>query len=441
MKVDIYIHGVPNGQRIWSTGDEDPVMNQFYGTESEVHTKFLAEVRKSGGQNYCYYSLLKSKNVSAEDGRAGSYFGLSIRMDMVCTKVKVIFQILDMIYNNAVLGTILKKEGERLQYIVADFKNNDNQCNAIVEKFMSILGQSVEGNDFVNIVPSMLNSKGTPKVNIAEYTSDSAFACINQNGGIAVSAEYPSTQLASYIKKKDAEVSSIKQQASQNMQEQERKCNTTIQQIRDQATREVAQIKSQYTDIDKKITGYEQQIKMLETNNKTYQKTVVQLQHDVQERDITIAGLKNGGYKSVKPSFIEKIATQVLPFVNLLIGVAILAVMLFMMPSDNSKQVEQISNDIAELREKLIQEETDVDIDRIDSEKGNKINVDSPSIISAIDTNKDTITSGVWSCNKDSATIEVKETGKAILTAKKKGKITVTFTINDKSKCRTLIVE
>lgn len=422
MKVDIYIHGVPNGQRIWSTGDEDPVMNQFYGTESEVQTKFLAEVRKSGGQNYCYYSLLKSKNVSAEDGRAGSYFGLSIRMDMVCTKVKVIFQILDMIYNNAVLGTILKKEGERLQYIVADFKNNDNQCNAIVEKFMSILGQSVEGNDFVNIVPSMLNSKGTPKVNIAEYTSDSAFACINQNGGIAVSAEYPSTQLASYIKKKDAEVSSIKQQASQNMQEQERKCNTTIQQIRDQATREVAQIKSQYTDIDRKIIEYEQQIKLLKTNTDTYQRNVVQLQQIVQDKDKTIAKLRTGGYEPPKPSFIEKIATQVLPFVNLFIGVAILAVMLFMMPSDNSKQVEQISSDLIDIREKIIgecnenankQEElTGVSIDIVD---GSYLKFEKSNKVRALNSGKTDI-GGKWECDNDSVKIDSHDDGFTIIT-------------------------
>lgn len=441
MKVDIYIHGVPNGQRIWSTGDEDPVMNQFYGTESEVQTKFLAEVRKSGGQNYCYYSLVKSKNVSAEDGRAGSYFGLTIRMDMICTKVKIMFQILDMIYNNAVLGKFLKKEGERLQYVMADFKNNENQCNAIVNKFMSILGQSVENNDFVNITPSMLCGKGTPKVNITEYTSDSAFACISQNGCIAVSEEYPSTQLASYIKKKDAEVSSIKQQASQNLQEQERNCNNTIKQIHDQANREVAQIKLQYSDVDNKIKGYEQQIKMLETNIKTSQRNVVQLQKDVQERDMTIAKLRNGGYELPKAGFIEKIATLVLPFVNLFIGVAVLAVMLFMMPSDNSEQIEQISSELSELKEMLIKKENNVEIDKIDSEKGRRIKVDSPNIISAIDANKNTITGGLWSCNKDSATIDEKEDGKAIFTAKKKGKITVTFTINDKSKNRTLIAE
>lgn len=348
MKVGVYIHGVPNGQRVWGNGGDDQVINQFYGSGSEEQTKFLAEVRKSGGQDFCYYSILKYKNVTAESGRSGSYFGLTIKMDMVCTKVKTVFQILEMIYNCAVLGKFIRKEGENLKYLVGDFKDKESQCKAIVEKIMTMLGQSLEGSDFVNITPSMLSGKGTQKLNIAEYSSELAYAHISQNGSIAVSAEYPSAQFASYIKKKDVEISSIRQQTRMELQEQERRSNAVIQQTREQASREIEQTKAKYSDIDRKILERDRMIKQLQSN-------VEQLQGALHDSEKMIEKLRrqggSGAYSS--PSVMKLLSIYVLPFANLLIGIAVLAVLLLKMPSDNTKVVNQISSDLSELKGKV----------------------------------------------------------------------------------------
>lgn len=372
MKVDIYIHGVPNGQRIWGTSGDDQVINQFYGAGGEEHTKFLAEVRKSGGQNYCYYSILKYKNVAAEGGRAGSYFGLTIRMDMVCTKIKAMFQILDMIYSNAVIGKFLKKDGERLQYIVSDFRDKENLCKTIVDKIMTMLGQSVEGNDFVGIIPSMLSNKGIHKFNIAEYGSENALSALSQNGSVAISAEYPSMQLSSYIKKKDDEVSTFRQQSQQeinriqqqaalDLQEQERKSNDLIRQTRNQANLEIEKTKAKYNDVDRKLLSYDQQLKQMQRENRDLQNNVAQLQRIIQERDRIIAkhrdsvsvGSNVQGYPHKEIGVMDVITSRVLPFVNLLIGIVIIVVFYLLTPSDNSKAVDQISNDLTELKEKM----------------------------------------------------------------------------------------
>ena len=348
MKVGVYIHGVPNGQRIWGNGGDDQVINQFYGAGKEEQTKFLAEVRKSGGENFCYYSILKYKNVSAESGRAGSYFGLTIKMDMVCSKVKTVFHILEMIYNSAILGKFIKKEGERLQFLVSDFKDKESQCKAIVEKIMTLLGQSLEGNDFVSISPSMLNGKGTVRYNLAEYSSESAFASISQYGSIAVSADYPSAQLSTYIKRKDAEINSIRQQSTMELQEQERRNNAALQQNREQANREIEQMRAKYSDIDRKILERDREIKQLRSN-------IEKLQGALQDRDNMIEKLRRQSVSSYKssPSTVKVIATIILPFVNLLIVIAVMAVLLLRMPSDNTKAVNQISSDLTELMEEM----------------------------------------------------------------------------------------
>lgn len=371
MTVDIYIHGVPNGQRIWSNGGNDQVINQFYGAGNKEQTKFLAEVRKSGGHDYCYYSILKYKNITAENGRAGSYFGLTLKMNMVCTKVKSIFQILEMTFNSAVLGKFLKKEGERFQYTINDFKDKDSYCKTIVEKVMSMLRENLESNDFVNIAPSMLNGKGTPKINIAEYTSESALDNICKNGSVAVSQDYPSSQLASYIQKKDAELSALRQQSQQeisriqqqatlDIKEQERRSSATIEQIQNQAQQEILQIKTKYSDVDRKILAYDQQLKQLQRDNREMQNTIAHLQRTVQERDHTIERLKHssaspysGQESNQKASIIDIVSTRVTPFVTMLIVVAVLASILFLMPSDNSKAIQQISDDLIEMKETI----------------------------------------------------------------------------------------
>lgn len=384
MQVDIYIHGVPNGQRTWGTDDHDPVITQFYGAGNEEQTKFVAEVRKSGKQNFCYYSILKYKNVLDEkNGRSGSYFGLTIRLDMVCTKTKAMFHILEMVYENAVVGKFIKKEGEVLKYIVSDFKDKEEHCKAIVDKIMTMMGQSLAGTDFIAITPSMLSGKGTVGVNLSEYSSESALAYINKNGSIAVSSQYPSTQLAAYIKKMEAEVknlnqqsqqqiSSIQQQAQQDLLEQKRKSDAAIQQAQQQAQQSIEQIKAKYADVDKKLSVYDQQLKQTQKDNKALQNDIVKLNKAVQDRDITIAKLRNsaGPYVDVsprKPSAAKVFTSIVLPFVNLLIVIAVLVVLFLRMPSDNSERVNQISSDLAELKAKLMpQPEDSTEIDGLD---------------------------------------------------------------------------
>lgn len=383
MKVDIFIHGVPNGQRIWSTGNgDDPIIKQFYGAEGEEQTLFLAEVRKSGGQNFCYYSILKKKNVIAENGRSGAYFGLTIRMDMVCKKIKTMFNILQSTYDRAINGKFLKDEGARLHFLVNDFKDKEDLCKATADIIMNVLGNTVEAGDFVAMSPSMLNGKATPKVNLSEfYSSANEFTTLNQNGSIAVSPDYPSTQMAAYMKNKEAEVTAlqqqiqkeianVRQQAEQDLKAEKQRSNTALQQTREEANSKIEQIKAKYADVDKKTAELEQFIKQAQRESQNLQKNITALQREIQERDKIIDRLnrsRNGGGAGTytdpisKPSVTDLITTKILPFVNLLIMIALLVLVIFLMPSDKSKTVDQISNDLTELKEKMLNDTLSTD--------------------------------------------------------------------------------
>lgn len=353
MKVDVYIHGVPKGQRIWKTdASDDQVITLFYGAGAEEQTKYLVEVRKSGSDNYCYYSMLKYRDVLAQDGRSGSYFGLTIRMDMVCTKIQTMFHILDLVYNSDVLGSIVKTDGERLKFLVADFKDVESNCKRIVDKIMAVLGQSVEGSDFVAIVPSMLSDKGSSKVNLSEYSSEMALNYICQGGSVAVSANYPSSQLAAYMKMKEDEVANLRIQNQQQIeniqrgeakvrQELEKRYQSEIQEIQKQRKNEVESIKTKYADVDVQIKKLKKEIE--EKNNKI----------DKLHQKLNFGIDATSYVPHHKASLVKVISTRILPFVNLLVVVVLLGYVLWQIPSDNTQTIEQISNDLSEIKEKM----------------------------------------------------------------------------------------
>lgn len=386
MKVDVYIHGVPRGQRIWKSDTcDDQIITQFYGANADEQTKYLVEVRKSGNDSYCYYSMLKYKNVSAQDGRSGSYFGITIRMDMVCTKVQALFHILDLVYNSDVLGNIIKAEGERLKFLVADFKDVESHCKRIVDKIMSILGQSVEGSDFIAIAPSMLSDKGCSEVNLSEYSSEMALNHVYQGRSVAVSADYPSSQLAAYMKKNEDEIANLRirnQQQVETIQSNEAKSKrdlecrfqSEIQENQRKYKSDIEALKAKYANVDAQIRQLEHQIKQ-EQKQKNEQKK------EIDEKNKMISKLQqkiNSGMHATsyetgfvphhKTSIVKVITTRILPFVNLLIVVALLGFVLWQMSSDNTQAIKQISSDLSEIKEKMA---SDNNVISASDEKGN----------------------------------------------------------------------
>lgn len=375
MKLDIFIHGVPKGQRIWSTDNcDDQVITLFYGAGDEEQTKYLVDVRKSGNDNYCYYSMLKYQNVSAQDGRAGSYFGITVRMDMVCTKVQIMFHILDLVYFSDILNGILKVDGERLKFQIADFKDVNSVCQKIVDKIMAYLNQSVEGSDFVAITPSMLNGKGCPKLNLSEYSEGKALAYINQGGGFAVSSDYPSLQLAAFVEKKSEEIAKLQAQSKERIDAIQKnetdarhnleiRYQQKIQEVQSQCADKIDAINGKYANFDAQIKTLEQQIKQVQRQKDELSNEIKKAKKTIEDREKVIARLKqqvengsscaNDSYVYHKPSIIKSIATKVLPFVNLLIIVGLCVFVILRMPSDNTLAIEEISSELANMKDSM----------------------------------------------------------------------------------------
>ena len=110
MNYDIksYVHGVPKGQKLWGAGDADSLYLKNFYRQFSSPALMLVEVKKFDKDVYTYYTYCRSGNITANDGRAGSYFAITLRINHYYQDIKNIYNLLDAAYNKFIVGTILK---------------------------------------------------------------------------------------------------------------------------------------------------------------------------------------------------------------------------------------------------------------------------------------------------------------------------------------------
>ena len=114
MEVELFVHGVPSGEGFWGKEEDRNYFGTFYDHSSD-EVKFLIQTRALKGKPYCYYNYLVYKtvgsqapNIVANDGRDGSYFGITLRLDAYCKDIVNMYRILDTVFNVYVMGNLLK---------------------------------------------------------------------------------------------------------------------------------------------------------------------------------------------------------------------------------------------------------------------------------------------------------------------------------------------
>ncbi|MEY3738880.1 MAG: hypothetical protein RL544_1658, partial [Bacteroidota bacterium] len=82
LKLNLFVHGVPKGQKIWGPQEEDRnFIESFYSQKSDLSAQLKIDVMKIGSDAYCYYTYLRGSNILDIDNRPGSYFALTIRIN------------------------------------------------------------------------------------------------------------------------------------------------------------------------------------------------------------------------------------------------------------------------------------------------------------------------------------------------------------------------
>lgn len=218
MEVELFIHGVPNGEGFWGKEEDRNYFGTFYDHSTD-EVKFLIQTRQLKGKPYCYYNFLVYKtpgsqvpNVVANDGRDGSYFGISLRLDAYCKDIANMYRILDTIYNVYVIGSLLKMEKAKLKYMVPDFAGVSNVIANIEKAALQLIQNAFSNEDFVRLDGFALNGGKFPTYNLYDCTPEGVLSAVKQYSKVVVSPYYLSSKELTLKQECNAQIQTIKQQ-------------------------------------------------------------------------------------------------------------------------------------------------------------------------------------------------------------------------------------
>lgn len=196
MTTEFVLHGVPRGHDTWGTRG-DNYYDSFYG-DKEIYknakTILVVEIRKKNGIWCSYYTYIKPQNVTAAEGRTGSYFGMTLCVEeFYCTDVYSLYRLFDEICNKKIFGTIIGKSGASDRYMVTSFSEKDTFLRDLSQIVSSNIRTEFSG-DFERLDSSVIKDKATVVCyyNLDEVDSPNFFAATKRFGKILISREYPS---------------------------------------------------------------------------------------------------------------------------------------------------------------------------------------------------------------------------------------------------------
>ena len=276
MDIEIFVHGVPNGQSFWGKEEDRNYFGNFYGQSSSDAVKYLIQTRSSNCQTYCYYNYLIYHNVVGSDGREGSYFGLSIRFDAYCKDFIGIYKILDTVFTAHVQNKILKYQNGNYKYTIADFVSASDIMDKIKEAIWQLLKTTLTNESVCSLRGFTIGGGKLPTGNLYETTTNDVEATVKQYGMIALSPYYPTVREMGMAQQYDSKLQSVKQQyeerysAEINAKEQ---TNRSLSESLASLQKECAKLQEAIAHKDKIIAQKDSAITNLENHIKQIEKT------------------------------------------------------------------------------------------------------------------------------------------------------------------------
>jgi len=271
MDIEIFVHGVPNGQSFWGKEEDRNYFGNFYGQNNSDAVKYLIQTRSSNGKTYCYYNYLVYQKVIGSDGREGSYFGLSIRFDAYCKDFAGIYKILDCIFTAHVLNKILKIQNGSYKYIIADFVSASEIMGNIKDAIWQLLQSTLTNEAVCSLGSFAIGGGSLPTGNLYEITANDVEATVKKYGKIALSPYYPTVREKDMAQRYDSKLQSVKQQYektySAEINEKE-ETNRSLNNSLTSAKEDCARLQNTIAQKVSEITNLKEKIKQIEQNQK-----------------------------------------------------------------------------------------------------------------------------------------------------------------------------
>ena len=284
LKLNLFVHGVPKGQKIWGPQEEDRIfIESFYSQKSTEEVQLQVDVMKIDKDVYCYFTYLRGGNMLDIDNRQGSYFGLTIRINAYYNDLFKMYSILDSSYQTFILGKILTNNESSSKYIIDDFQQCDDTLKSLEKDIINYLSSFSNNSDFVNLENFATNSKlACQNINLLECTHKNVLTYIKEKGSISVSPYHPTKQFLEYKRNKEEELEKIKVETQKKIGEEKRKSEQEIQSL-----------KAEYSTVDKKMADLNRQVEIEKSNTISLkQKLELNEQEHIKIKNFNAAKLK-----------------------------------------------------------------------------------------------------------------------------------------------------
>ena len=254
LELNLFVHGVPNGQNVWGSTEKGKNYVGGYYQPLKDDLRFYAERIA----DRCYYTYVlyrtpdsAAPNITAQDGRSGSYFGLTLSINAYYKDTLRIYRILDWLYHTYIYNRILKPNGSKLQYTISNFKEQEDLWKVMERKAVEMVQESASPEFFLNI-NSVGNSNGRlGEYNIDEVNNSFILSEMKKNGKVVLSPYLPTRRFQKMLQRKDEEMASVRT----HCQNQVNTANDQLQKARLETSQKVSEATSALQRQNEKLQG------------------------------------------------------------------------------------------------------------------------------------------------------------------------------------------
>ena len=267
---NIIVHGVPDGQKVWSS---DPLKQKgyieaFYQTEPGApETLFQVEARGEGNERVCYYHYLKYRDIQEKNGRSCLYFGFTLRTDALCADLPLLFHHMDEVFHTALLNTVLAATPNGYRHLVSDYAERNNELDTLVKEFGMWLNKP-RIKELFGTLPQFPGAKQKYGiVNLEDFSAKQAVSDVLSKGYIlCLSPDVPRSayiaekkQLQDLLNQKDAQREALLKQE----QEKSRQEVATLRDKNNELSHEVARLRDNEKQLLQKVKAKEEILRLL----------------------------------------------------------------------------------------------------------------------------------------------------------------------------------
>ncbi len=276
---ELFLGGAPKGFYFLGEADRSYVQS-FYSHQCQDRLKFLVQIRQLGGRKYCCYNYLLYEGVLDSEDRKGSYFGLTLRLDMYCKDIHSIYGLLDILYRQYVHGNLLVNvsdvsgKSKYLKYTVPNFEAQSGLHKQMETAAGQLLGTMIRPESFVSFDGYPQMGANYVQVHLHDFDNAGLDALVRRDGGVAMSPYYDGRRIVDLTQNHNATLQSQKQGYDKQINDINIAHNDKIKNLNaqlDMSQKDKDKLNNEIKTKNQTIEDYKQQVERLEDTNKKLQ--------------------------------------------------------------------------------------------------------------------------------------------------------------------------